>query len=383
MSLNFLPYSRHQVDKYDVDAVVDVLNSAWLTTGSRIAEFETAVAGYCGAEYAVAVSSGTSALHCAAYAAGIGPGDEVIVPALTFAATATSVAAMGGTPVIVDIDPETLLIDAAGLESCISTRTKAIIAVDYAGQPCSYDLLEKIADRHNLILIADACHSLGASLNGVRTGQLADLTVFSFHPVKHITTGEGGMVVTDDSRYAEMMRRFRNHGISADHHERNREDTWYYEIADLGFNYRISDIQCALGLSQLKKLDGWLDRRRSLADFYTHALKRSETIQPLGISGSVVHAFHLYVVRLDTDLLKTTRAEIFRTLRANGIGVNVHYIPLNLQPYYQKRFGAHRGQCPEAEAAYEQILSLPIYPAMTDSDAERVLVNLGKLLPDI
>ena len=382
MNANFIPYSRHQVDSHDVEAVIGVLKSPWLTTGCKVTEFEEAVARYCGVKYAVAVSSGTAALHCAAYAAGIGSGDEVIIPAVTFAATANCVAALGAKPIIVDVDPDTLLIDVSGIEKHLNNNTRAIISVDYAGQPCNYDILQEVTDRYNLRLIADSCHALGACFNGMHTGQLADLTVFSFHPVKHITTGEGGMVVTNDSRYAEMMRRFRNHGITADHHQRSREDTWYYEIVDIGFNYRITDIQCALGISQLAKLDRWLARRRQIAGYYANAFESARAIRPLTVSPCVDHAYHLYVVRLATNQLKIFRATVFKALRENGIGANVHYIPLNLQPYYQNRFGAYRGQCPAAEAAYEQILSLPIYPSMTEQDVERVTATLDTILSD-
>ncbi|UCF95499.1 MAG: UDP-4-amino-4,6-dideoxy-N-acetyl-beta-L-altrosamine transaminase [Desulfobacterales bacterium] len=383
MNSTLIPYGRHQVGADDIEAVVRVLNSSWLTTGPKVAEFENAVAAYTGAKYAVAVSSGTAALHCAAYALGIEPGDEVIVPALTFAATANCVAALGGTPVVVDVHPETLLIDVAEIQKHVTARTKAIIAVDYAGQPCNYDMLHEVADRYGLHILADACHALGACFNGVRTGQLADLTVFSFHPVKHITTGEGGMVVTNHARYAEMMRRFRNHGITADHHQRSQENTWHYEVADIGFNYRITDIQCALGISQLGKLDGWLARRREIAGYYADAFGTAGAIRPLKVSQGVDHAYHLYVVRLDTEQLSVSRAEVFQALRESGIGANVHYPPLNLQPYYQNRFGAYRGQCPAAEAAYEQLLSLPIYPSLTAQDIERVTATLDSILSDI
>jgi len=380
MKPGFLPYSRHQVDQNDIEAVVDVLNSQWLTTGAKVIEFEEAVARYCGVKHAVAVSSGTAALHCAAFAAGIGPGDEVIVPAITFAATANCVAALGAKPIIVDVDPDTLLIDVCEIEKHLSASTKAVIAVDYAGQPCNYDILREVADQHKLNIIADSCHALGACFNDAPTGQLADLTVFSFHPVKHITTGEGGMVVTNDSRWIERMRRFRNHGITADHHQRSLEDTWYYEVVDLGYNYRITDFQCALGLSQLGKLNKWLAKRREIASHYTNAFETSITVHPLNVLPAVDHAYHLYVVRLDAEQLKISRAEVFKKLRENGIGANVHYIPLNLQPYYQKRFGACRGQCPAAEAAYEQILSLPIFPSMTEQDIERVIKTLKSII---
>ena len=380
LNLDTLPYSRHQVDIQDIDAVVDVLKSQWLTTGNTVAEFENVLATYCGVKYGVAVSSGTAALHTAAFAAGIGPGDEVIVPAMTFAATANCVITLGAIPVIIDVDPDTLLINVNQIEKHITAKTKAIIAVDYAGQPCNYDILQEVADRNGLVLIADSCHALGASFKGSKTGQLADLTVFSFHPVKHITTGEGGMVVTHNYRCVEKMRQFRNNGITVDHHQRNREDTWYYEVSDIGFNYRITDIQCALGLSQIGKLEKWLARRRKIASDYTRALESLVTARPLIVAPHVDHAYHLYVVRLDTERAKISRTEIFKALREKGIGVNVHYLPLNLQPYYQRRFGAYRGQCPAAEAAYEQILSLPIYPSMTARDFERVMEALSRIL---
>lgn len=380
MNPNFLPYNRHQVDDHDIEAVVGVLNSPWLTTGCKITEFEEALAGYCRAKYAVAVSSGTAALHCAAYAAGIGPGDEVIVPAMTFAATAGCVAVQGARPVIVDVDPDTLLVNPSEVEKCINRQTKAIIAVDYAGQPCNYRKLRDIAHRHGLVVIADACHALGAASEGVRTGQLADMTVFSFHPAKHITTGEGGIIVTDSAHYADKMRRFRNHGITADFHQRRTQGTWFYEVIDFGYNYRITDIQCALGLSQLNKLDCWIAKRRTIAARYAQAFEHQSGIRPLAILPGAEHVYHLYVIRLDERQGPEFRTSVFKTLQDQGIGANVHYIPLNLHPFYQKKFGARPGQCPQAEAAYESILSLPIFPAMIDQDVDRVCSTLETVI---
>ncbi len=377
-----IPYSRHQVDKEDIDAVVDVLTSDWLTTGPKVDEFETAIAGFTGTQHAVAVSNGTSALHCAAYAAGIGPGDEVIVPAITFAASANCAAALGAKPVIVDVQPDTLLIDPDKIEKCVSSRTKAVIAVDYAGQPCDYDALREIKKKHGLFIIGDSCHALGARYKQTPIGQLADMTVFSFHPVKPITTGEGGMIVTNHIDLAEKMQRFRNHGIDSDLHQRNRQKTWIYEVTDLGFNYRISDFQCALGLSQLSKLEGWHQRRRTIARQYDNAFRANEQIRPLASRPDVDHAYHLYVVKLERPDKQHDRTKIFTALRKQGIGVNVHYIPLNLQPFYQERFGACRGQCPAAEAAYEKILSLPIFPAMTDQDVGFIIQTLNKAVGD-
>jgi len=253
----FIPYGRHLLDESDISAVDEVLHSDWLTTGSRVDEFETAVADYVGALSAVAVSSGTAALHCALVAAGIGVNDEVIMPALTFIADASMVATQGGRPVLVDVNREDLLIDVDAIEDKITSRTKALLAVDYAGQPCDYVALRRLADRYKLCLIADGCHALGASQAGRKVGSLADMTTFSFHPVKHITTGEGGMVVTDSVEFAEKIRKFRNQGITVDHQQRAQTATWDYDIESFGYNYRLTDFQSALGLSQLAKLPSW------------------------------------------------------------------------------------------------------------------------------
>ncbi len=368
-----IPYGRQTIDDEDIKAVLDVLRSDWLTTGPKIDEFESTVARYVGARYAVAVSSGTAALHSAMYALGIAAGDEVIVPAMTFAATANCVAYQGGTPVFADVEADTLLIDATKIESRITPRTKAIIAVDYAGHPCNYDALQEVAHRHSLALVADACHALGAKYKGRAVGTLADLTVFSFHPVKHITTGEGGMITTDDEELAQRMRLFRNHGITTDHRQRDAQGSWFYKMVDLGYNYRITDFQCALGMSQLKKLDGWVERRREIARQYDGVFHEMAGIEPLRKKDNISHAYHLYVVRLIEDVLNKNRAEVFRQLKAGGIGVNVHYVPVHLHPYYTQKFQTGLGLCPQAEAVYEQIISLPMYPALTNNDITAVI----------
>jgi len=375
-----IPYGRHLVDEDDIEAVVKVLRSDWLTTGPMVQAFEEEMAAFVGTRHAVAVSSGTAALHATMYAAGIGSGDEVILPPMTFAATANAVLFQGGIPVFADVDPDTLLIDPDEVEQKITPRTKAIIAVDYTGHPCDYDALRAIADRHNLVLIADACHALGAEYKGEKVGTLADLTAFSFHAVKHITTGEGGMVVTDDLEARERMRRFRNHGIATDHHCRTEQGTWYYEMVDLGYNYRITDFQCALGTSQLRKLPGWIVRRQEIAGRYNDAFANMNAMRPLYVRPNVLHAYHLYVVRLDPERLAADRQTIFSSLRKEAIGVNVHYIPVNLHPFYRGRFGSGLGLCPVAEAAYTQILSLPIFPAMTDQDIEYVIAATRKVV---
>jgi perosamine synthetase len=364
-----IPYGHQCIEEDDIQAVVEVLRSDWITTGPAVGAFEKSVAGFVGAEYGVAVSSGTAALHTAVYGCGIKAGDEVIVPAMTFAATANAVVFQGATPVFCDVDAETLLIAPDLVEAKVSPATKAIIAVDYAGQPCDYDALREIANRNKLVLIADACHSLGATYRGRKVGTLADLTVFSFHPVKHITTGEGGMVVTDNTRYHRKMTMFRNHGITTDYRQRDEKGSWFYEMVDLGYNYRITDFQCALGMSQLKKLPRWIKRRREIASRYNGAFKNLRAVKPLAVTSDVSHVYHLYVVKIrDMERDKT-----FDSLRKRGIGANVHYIPVHLHPFYRERFGTKEGLCPAAEAAYKQILSLPMFPAMTDEDVDIVI----------
>jgi perosamine synthetase len=374
-----LPYGRQWIDEEDVQAVGEVLRSDWLTTGPHVADFEGSFAGATGAREAVAVSSGTAALHAAMHALGIGPGDEVIVPAMTFAATANCVVYQGGSPVFADVDPDTLLIDPRSAREKVTRKTRAIIAVDYAGQACDYDELRVIADEHDLSLVDDACHALGGAYRGRPVGSLADLNTFSLHPVKHITSGEGGVVTTDDPGLAARMRIFRNHGISSDHRQREKGGSWFYEMVDLGYNYRLTDFQCALGKSQLSKLGDFVARRQGIARRYDTALKDLAGILPLEVTPGVTHAYHLYVIRIDPGVLGADRAEVFRALRAEGIGVNVHYIPVHLHPYYRNRFGTGPGLCPVAEDAYERILSLPIFPRMTERDVGDVIQAVTKV----
>jgi perosamine synthetase len=368
-----IPYGRQDIDEDDIRAVMETLRSDWVTNGPRVDGFEEAVADFVGAKRGIAVSSGTAALHASMFALGIGPRDEVIVPPITFAATANSVVYMGARPVFADVEPDALLIDPAQVETRITEQTKAIIGVDYAGHPCDWDALRDIADRHDLWLVADGCHALGAEYKGRKVGGLADVNVFSFHPVKHITTGEGGMITTDHESFAQRMRVFRNHGITTDHRQRESQGTWIYEMVDLGYNYRITDFQCALGRSQLKKLPAWIEKRNEIARKYDNAFQTIEGVIPLKKDDHVKHAFHLYVVRLEAERIGKNRTQIFNELRSAGIGVNVHYIPVHLHPYYRNQLGTKRGDCPIAEGAYEQILSLPIYPKMSDTDVEFVI----------
>jgi perosamine synthetase len=375
-----LPYARQTIDDQDVAAVVAALRSDWLTTGPLVEEFEEAFAREVGAAHAVAVSSGTAALHLAVAALEIGSGDEVIVPAMTFASTANCVVFQGGTPVFSDVDSETLLIDPDQVEKLLTPKTRAVITVDYAGQPSGYDKLREITDARGMPLIADACHALGARHRGRRVGSLADVSTFSFHPAKHISTGEGGMLVTDSEEIARHARILRNHGITSDLHERAERGSWHYEMVDLGFNYRLTDLQCALGLKQLEKAGIWLDRRREIASAYRNRLAEIRGVEPLSTAPDIDHAYHLFVIRFSDRQLAAQRAEIFTAFRAEGIGVNVHYIPVHLHPFYKSRFGFDPGLCPRAEEEYRRILSLPMFPAMTDRDVEDVLTATGKIV---
>ena len=377
--LQMLPYGHQCIGDDDVEAVIQVLRSDWLTTGPTVARFEEAFAAQVGAKYAVAVSNGTAALHAAAFAAGIGPGDEVIVTPMTFAASANCVHYQGAKAVFVDVRPDTLNLDPSKVEAAITPCTRAIVTVDYAGQPSDLDELNAIAERHRLTVIEDAAHALGANYRGRRVGTLAHLTTFSLHPVKQITTGEGGIVTTDHAELAARMRIFRNHGITSDHRQREVSGSWFYEMVDLGYNYRLTDIQCALGLSQLKKLAGWNVRRREIAARYTSTFAAVPEIEPLTVLSDREPGWHLYVIRLNLERLRVGRAEVFKALRAENIGVNVHYIPVPWHPYYQKR-GYVKGRWPVAESAYERIISLPMWPMRSDQDVSDVITACMKVI---
>ncbi|MEM1125738.1 MAG: UDP-N-acetylglucosamine 4,6-dehydratase (inverting) [Bacteroidota bacterium] len=371
-----LPYGRQQIGDDDIEAVVRVLRADRLTTGPEVASFEAEAAAHVGTAEAVAVSSGTAALHAAMHALGVGPGDEVIVPALTFAATANAVLYQGATPVFADVDPATLLVDPRSVEARLTPRTKAVVAMDYAGQPCDYDALRALTAPRGLPLVADACHALGATYQGRAVGAVADLSTFSLHPVKPITTGEGGLVTTDRADWAARMRQFRQHGITTDDRARAAAGTWTYSMTELGYNYRLTDVQCALGRSQLRKLSAWTHRRQALAAHYDELLRDLPGLQPLHRRPDRTHAYHLYVIRVDEQVLPVDRAQVFSHLRAHGLGVNVHYLPVYLHPYYQQEHGLRPGLCPQAEAAYAQILTLPLFPAMERADVERVVRTL-------
>jgi perosamine synthetase len=373
-TIPFLPYGRQEITDADVKAVVEALCSGWLTTGPRVSEFEKAFATHCGASEGVAVNSGTAALHCAMRALRLQPGDEVIVPAITFAASANAALYESAVPVFADIEPDTLLIDPASVAAQITKRTRAIVAVDYAGQPADYDALRGLIKARNIALIADACHAPGATYKGRSVGTLGDISCFSFHPVKHLTTCEGGMALTDDKARAAHMRRFRNHGIDSDHRTREALGAHAYDMAELGFNYRLPDVQCALGMAQLKRLSGWVAARQKIAGWYDEALAGVAEAVPLKTHKDRTNAHHLYVVRLADHI---DRDRVFARLRAEGIGANVHYAPVYLHSHY-RRLGYSEGLAPKAEAASRQILTLPMFPAMTRADVARVVAALGR-----
>jgi UDP-4-amino-4,6-dideoxy-N-acetyl-beta-L-altrosamine transaminase len=373
-----LPYGRQQVDESDIRAVVETLRGDWLTNGPTVVRFEEAFAAQVGARFAVAVSSGTAALHAAAHVAGLGPGDEVILSPLTFLATANCLLYCGATPIFADIDPATLNLDPGQVERKLSPRTKAILPVHFAGLPCDLDRLQGLARAGGLRLIEDAAHALGAEWDGRRIGSIGNLTSFSFHPVKHVATGEGGMVTTDEPALAEKLRRFRNHGI--ERQVRDRQGTWRQDMVTLGFNYRLSDIHSALGLSQLGRLEPGLRRREAIAIQYEAAFAGMPEILAAPRKPGTRHAWHIYPLRLHLDRLREDREAVFRALRAENIGASVHYLPVHLHPFYRERFGTGRGLCPAAEDAADRLLTLPLFPQMTDGDAADVIAAVGKVI---
>lgn len=375
---SMLNYAKQWIEQDDIEAVVKVLQGDWLTTGPSVSEFEKVVSTYVGVNEAVAVNTGTAALHAAAFAAGIKPDDEVIVPPLTFVASANCILYLGGKPVFADVRADTLNIDPADIERKITSKTKAIIAVDLTGLPCDHDAIRNLAQQHNLAVIEDAAHALGASYKGRKVGILQDLTTLSFHPVKHITTAEGGMVLTQDTEMAERMRSFRHHGIDLDFRKRNSANLWLYDVINLGYNFRIPDVNCALGISQLQKLDSWLARRREIAEQYNRAFSNLPQVEIPYISPDSESAWHLYMIRLNLNMLRVGRETIYKALRAENIGVNVHYIPIHLLSYYQN-LGYEKGECPVAEGAYERLITLPLYPAMNDRDVQDVIDAVNKV----
>ncbi len=365
----YIPYGRQSISEEDIQAVVDVLRSDYLTTGPKITEFENTVANYVGAKYAVAVSNGTAALHIACLAAGIQTGDEVIVSPITFAASTNCVLYCGGKPVFADIKPDTYNIDPEDIERKITSRTKAIIAVHYTGQPCEMDEITAIAKKHNLVVIEDGAQVISGEYKGKKIGSISDMTTFSFHPVKPVTTGEGGMVTTNNEELYQCLKLFHTHGITREESLLTyNEGPWYYEQLELGYNYRITDIQCALGISQMKRLDRFAAHRRKLAHRYDEAFAGCKDIVTPYQHPDCLSSYHLYMIQVPTE----HRREIFENLRNKGIGVNVHYIPVYKLPYYQQH-GYQNTCCSNAEAFYARAITLPLYADMTEEQVDYVV----------
>ena len=374
-------YGRQYIDEADIAAVVETMQSPALTCGPKITELEKKLCEVTGAKYAVVVSNGTAALHIAAMAAGIGPGDEVIVSPITFAASANCVLYCGGTPVFADINPKTYNIDPASIRARITDKTKAIVAVDFTGQAVELDEIRKICQEYNLILIEDAAHTIGTKYNGQPVGSIADMTTFSFHPVKTVTSGEGGAVTTNDEELYRKLRLYPTHGITRNQQEMcNPSDAgWYYEQVELGYNYRMTDIQAALLVSQLDKLPAFSARRKEIVAKYNSVFAQMpELIVQEEIQKSDTTR-HLYILRLNTELLNCNRREFFDALRAENIGTQVHYIPVYWHSYYEK-LGYEKGMCPEAEKLYSEILSIPLFYSMTDEDVEDVISAVKKIV---
>jgi len=372
----FISYGRQSLDEEDIQAVIKTLRSPNLTQGPKIAEFERAVADYVGAKYAVAFCNGTAALHGACYAAGIGEGDEVITSPITFAASANCVRYVGGTVLFADIDAQTYNIDPVQIRAKITANTKAIIPVDFTGQPVEIDSIMEIAKEHNLVVIEDGAHSLGATYKGRKVGSTADMTMFSFHPVKPVTTAEGGIIVTNNETYYKKMLQFRSHGIEQVPYSPEKGG-WYYEMTDIGYNYRMTDLQAALGISQLKKLDQFIAKRQEIATFYNEELKNIKGIITPKQLEQTKSGWHLYMVQLEN----ADRKKVFDAMRAANIGVHVHYIPVYWHPYYRE-LGYERGLCPVAEQWYEKALTLPIHPGLTEQQFNHVINKLIEVVEE-
>lgn len=377
----FLPYNQPDIGQAEIDEVVDTLRSGWITTGPKTKEFERRFAEYVGAGHAIAVNSCTGGLHVALAAADIGPGDEVIVPTMTFCATANVVVHLGATPILVDVEPDTLNIDTQRLEAAITPRTRALIPVHLYGHPCDMDRIRETAKAHRLLVIEDAAHAVAAEWRGQRIGSFSPATVFSFYATKNLTTAEGGMITTDDDEYAEKMRIWTLHGISHDAWKRySAEGSWYYEVAVPGLKYNLTDLQSALGLHQLARLEVMTQRRTELAARYRAGLCHLPEIELPTVRSGVRHAWHLYVIRLRLERLKVNRAEFIERLKSEGIGTSVHFIPLHRQPYYRDRFGFQPADFPVADAAYERLISLPLYTRMTERDVDDVIEAVRRVV---
>lgn len=380
--MKFIPYGRQNLDRADISAVSGTLGTDWITQGPKIAEFEASLCAYTGAKYAVAVANGTAALHIAALAAGIGPGDEVITSPITFAASGNCVLYAGGRPVFADIQPDTANIDPEQIERHITKKTKAIIPVHFSGHPCEMDKIQKISKKRGLLIIEDAAHALGSEYKGGKVGncRYCDMAILSFHPVKHITTGEGGAVLTNDRALYEKLLALRTHGITKDPsrftHAGPYDGAWYHEMQALGFNYRITDFQCAMGVTQMRKLPGFVAERRKIAAAYGELLRNIPGLELPAERPYAKSAWHIYCVRVKDA---ATRKYAFDELRKAGIGAQVHYLPVYLHPYY-RRLGYKKGLCPKAERFYDGELTIPLFPGLKTKEIKFVATTLRKIL---
>jgi dTDP-4-amino-4,6-dideoxygalactose transaminase len=374
MRSTFLPFHVPLIDEEEIGAVVATLRSGWLTTGNRAQRFEADFQEFIGVRHAIAVNSCTAALHLALDALGVGEGDEVIVPTMTFAATASVVTHLRATPVLVDCQPDTLNIDPVAMERAITPRTKAVIPVHFAGHPCDMDCILAMAHRHDVAVVEDAAHALPAWYRGRMVGTLGDLTCFSFYATKTITTGEGGMITTASDEHGDRMRMMRLHGLSKDAWARySGAGSWSYEILEAGYKYNLTDIAASLGIEQLKKCHRFWAERTRIATVYDAAFTDIPEIRTPTCRSEVEHAWHIYAIQLDLDRLSMTRREFIEALKAENIGTSVHFIPLHLHPYYRRMFGYRAEQFPESSAIAERIVSLPLYPGMTDADVDDVI----------
>ena len=382
-SMKPIHYGRQSINRQDIDAVVKTLRSDFITQGPMVEKFEKNLTHFCGAKYSVAVNSGTAALHAAMFAIGIGLGDEVIIPPLSFAATANCVLYMGATPIFADVEYDTGLLDPKEVEKKITSKTRAIITVDYSGHPSYFSELRVIAKKNNLVLVDDASHSLGAKYHGETIGNQADIATFSFHPVKIITTGEGGMLVTNNKKYYDRAKRFRTHGITKSSTEfidqQNRLLPWYYEMQDLGFNYRLTDIQCALGISQLRRIDSFLTKRREIASLYTRLLEGDQRFKPYREQTGCQSSWHFYPLRIE-GISPKQKQKLFQQLNNEGIFPQVHYISIHLHPYYRKLFGYRPGDFPNAERFYKEEISLPLFVDLPLSDVKRIVKKIKQVV---
>lgn len=380
MDNSFIPYGHQWIEDDDIASVVEALKGDYLTQGPKIKEFEEKVAAMAGTKYAVAFSNGTAALHAACFAAGLEHGDEVITSPLTFAASANCALYVGAKPIFADIDINSYNISPIEIRKNISSRTKAIIPVHFTGNPCELDTIMEIAKEYDLIVIQDAAHAVGALYRERKIGSMGHMTMFSFHPVKQITTGEGGVIVTDHEGYFHKLEMFRTHGITRNpEFLSSNEGPWYYEQKFLGYNYRMTDIQAALGCSQMKKLEQWQTRREEIASCYQKAFSNIQGLITPVIAPDVRSGWHLYVLRFDEGVIGKSRRQLFDELRIHGIGVNVHYIPVYWHPWYQE-LGYGKGLCPVAETVYKGIISLPLFPKMTNREVDRVIETVLKII---